>query len=162
MIVDKLNNWRRYAGLEELRPAFEFLERHAGETLPEGRLDIDGDRLFALPQSYAPKPVEGARFESHRRYADVQYIADGAEMIGYAPTDTLALETPYDPEKDIAFYERPACYTPIALPAGCFAVFYPEDAHMPCCRLDADATLRSTSEPVRKIVLKVKLPTEAA
>jgi YhcH/YjgK/YiaL family protein len=162
MIVDKLNNWRRYAGLEELRPAFEFLERHAGETLPEGRLDIDGDRLFALPQSYAPKPVEGARFESHRRYADVQYIADGAEMIGYAPTDTLALETPYDPEKDIAFYERPACYTPIALPAGCFAVFYPEDAHMPCCRLDADAALRSTSEPVRKIVLKVKLPTEAA
>ena len=162
MIVDRLSNWRRYTGLEELRPAFEWLDRHAGETLPEGRLDIDGDRLFALPQSYAPKPVEGARFESHRRYADVQYIAGGAEMIGYAPTDTLELEAPYDPEKDIAFFAQPARYTPIALPAGCFAVFYPEDAHMPCCRLDADATLRSTSEPVRKIVLKVKLPTEAA
>ena len=150
MIVDRLSNWRRYTGLEELRPAFEWLDRHAGETLPEGRLDIDGDRLFALPQSYAPKPVEGARFESHRRYADVQYIAGGAEMIGYAPTDTLELEAPYDPEKDIAFFAQPARYTPIALPAGCFAVFYPEDAHMPCCRLDSDA-------PIRKVVMKVKL-----
>lgn len=149
MIVDRLANWRRYAPVADLRPAFEWLEQHAEEILPEGRLEIDGDRLFALPQSYVPKPVAGARFEAHRRYTDVQYVAAGAEMIGWAPVDLLETETPYDPGEDIAFYAQPARYTPIALPAGCFAVFYPEDAHMPCCRLDAD-------EPVRKIVIKIR------
>jgi len=150
MIVDELKSWRRYAALEELRPAFEFLERRADEALPDGRIEIDGARLFALPQSYAPRAALGARFESHRRYADVQYIAAGAEMIGYAPTGGLAAETPYDPERDIAFYAQPACYTPVALTAGSFAVFYPDDAHMPCCRLDSD-------EPVRKVVVKVEI-----
>ncbi len=150
MILDQLKNWRRYAALKELRPAFEFIERHANETLPEGRLEIDGARLFALPQSYPPRPIEGSLFEAHRRYADVQYIAAGAEMIGYAPTDTLKEETPYDPEKDIAFYAQPARYTPVAVPAGYFAVFYPEDAHMPCCRLDSD-------DRVRKLVVKVEV-----
>jgi len=150
MILDQLKNWRRYAALKELRPAFEFIERHANEALPEGRFEIDGARLFALPQSYPPRPVEGRLFEAHRRYADVQYIAAGVEMVGYAPTDTLKVETPYDPEKDVAFYAQPARYTPVAVPAGSFAVFYPEDAHMPCCRLDSDDT-------IRKLVVKVEL-----
>jgi biofilm protein TabA len=150
MILDQLKNWRRYEALAELKPAFEYLEQHASGDLADGRVEIDGDRLFALPQSYPPKPVEGAEFEAHRRYADVQYIAAGAEMIGYAPTETLAVATPYDPEKDIAFYAQPARWTPLAVPAGSFAVFSPEDAHMPCCRLDSD-------EPVRKIVVKVAL-----
>jgi biofilm protein TabA len=150
MIVDELRNWRRYAALEDLKPAFEWLEQHAKEALPDGRIEIDGARLFALPQTYAPRPVEGSRFEAHRRHADVQYIAAGAEMIGYAPTQTLEVQEAYDSEKDIAFYAQPLCYTPVALPAGSFAVFYPGDAHMPCCRLDSD-------QPVRKIVVKVEL-----
>ncbi|GAF73247.1 unnamed protein product, partial [marine sediment metagenome] len=131
-----------------------FLEQHPdGKDLEEGRVEIEGDRLFALVQNYPPKPVEGAQFEAHRRYADVQYIAAGAEMIGYAPTETLEVETAYDAEKDIGFYAQPARYTPVAVPAGSFAVFYPQDAHMPCCRLDSD-------EPVHKIVVKVALGTE--
>jgi len=151
MIVDQLKNWRRYAALRELRPAFEYLEGHAtGEDLADGRIEIDGTRLFALPQTYETKPVAGSKFEAHRKYADVQYIASGAELIGYAPTESLSVETPYDEQKDIAFYAPPPRYTPVVLPAGFFAVFYPEDAHMPCCRLDGP-------EQVRKIVVKVRL-----
>lgn len=151
MIIDELRNWRRYAALAELKPAFEFLERHAdGGDLQDGRTEIDGERLFALVQTYRPKPAAEAKFEAHRRYADVQYIAAGAEMIGYAPTDSLAVDTPYDAAKDIAFYAQPARYTALAMPAGTFAVFYPADAHMPCCRLDSD-------EQVRKVVVKVLL-----
>jgi YhcH/YjgK/YiaL family protein len=155
VILDELKNWRRCAALAELKPAFEFLERHAGGDLPDGRVEIEGERLFALVQTYPPKPVEGAKFEAHRRYADVQYIAAGAEMIGHAPTGTLAVETPYDAAKDIAFYAQPACWSPLAVPAGSFAVFYPEDAHMPCCRLDCLAG--RAGETVHKIVVKVAL-----
>jgi len=155
VILDQLKNWRRYAALAELKPAFEFLEHNAGKPLAEGRVEIQADRLFALVQNYPPKAVEGARFEAHRRYADVQFIAAGTEMIGYAPTETLQVETPYDAAKDIAFYSQPACWTPLAVPAGSFAVFYPEDAHMPCCRLDCLAG--QADAPIRKIVVKVAL-----
>ena len=155
MIVDLLKNWRRYAALAELEPAFEYLEKHAEDNLSEGRIDIDGDRLFAVPQSYVPRPAEGSLFEAHRRYADVQYVAGGAEMIAWAPTEGLQVAKPYDPEKDIAFYAQPARSTPVALPAGYFAVFYPEDAHMPCCWLDSD-------DRVRKIVIKVRLAEHAS
>ena len=155
MILDQLKNWRRYAALAELKPAFEFLERNAAKDLGTDRIEIAGTRLFALPQSYPPKAVEGAKFEAHRRYADVQFIAAGAEMIGYAPTDALEVETPYDAGKDIAFYAQPACWTPLAVPEGFFGVFYPEDAHMPCCRLDCLAG--HADETIRKIVVKVAL-----
>jgi YhcH/YjgK/YiaL family protein len=152
MVVDRLKNWRRYSGLAELKPALEFLERHAsGEGLVDGRTEIDGERLFAVVQTYTPKPAPEGKFEAHERCADVQYVVAGLEMIGYAPTETLNVETPYDAEKDVAFYAQPHRYTPVAVPAGTFAVFYPEDAHMPCCRLDSD-------ERVRKIVVKVLLP----
>ena len=149
MILDELNNWRRYAALAELKTAFEFLEQNAdGTALRETRVEIDGDRVFALPQSYRPKPVSEGRFEAHRRYADVQYVASGREMIGHAPGEPLTAATPYDPEKDLIFYAQPASYSALALPAGWFAVFYPNEAHMPGCRLDSD-------EQVRKIVVKV-------
>jgi len=148
MILDELKNWRRYAALAELRTAFEFLERNAdGAALGETRVEIDGDRVFALPQSYRPKPVSEGRFEAHRRYADVQYVASGREMIGHAPGEPLTVETPYDAQKDLIFYAQPASYSALALPAGWFAVFHPNEAHMPGCRLDSD-------EQVRKIVVK--------
>jgi len=150
MIVDQLKHWRRYRALAELAPAFEFLEQQVGQELGEGRIEIQGNRLFALPQQYAPRPAPGRQFEAHRRYADVQYVAQGAEMMGYAPTDSLQPATPYDPAKDIAFYQPPAVYTPVVVPAGSFAVFYPQDAHLPCCPVEGEAW-------VRKIVVKVAL-----
>jgi len=155
MILDELKHWRRYAALAEMRTAFEFLEENAdGAALGDTRVEIDGDRVFALPQSYRPKPVGEGRFEAHQRYADVQYVASGREMIGHAPDEPLTVETPYDAGKDLIFYAQPASHSALALPAGWFAVFYPKEAHMPGCRLGSD-------EQVRKIVIKVRTEQQA-
>ncbi|HUU54477.1 MAG TPA: YhcH/YjgK/YiaL family protein [Armatimonadota bacterium] len=151
MIADNLSNWRRYEGLAHLKPAFEFLEGQTEVCLGSGRVEIDGDRLFALVQAYTPGPAAEGRFETHRRYADIQFVAKGREMIGCAPADQLEVESPYDPEKDVAFYALPKTFSQLALSDGCFAVFYPEDAHMPGRRLDSD-------DQVCKIVVKVLLP----
>ena len=150
MILDTLTNWRRYAALAELREAFEFLEGQTEVCLGSGRVEIDGDRVYALVQAYAPKPVEEGRFESHQRYADIHFICQGSEMLGYAPVSGLAIETPYDPDKDVAFHTKPATFTQVALRKGHFAVCYPEDAHMPGCVLDS-------TEQVVKVVVKVKV-----
>ena len=150
MILDTLTNWRRYSALAELREAFEFLEGQTEVCLGSGRVDIAGDRVYALVQAYAPKPVEEGRFESHQRYADIHFICQGAEMLGHAPVGELTVETPYDPDKDVAFHSKPATFTQIALRKGHFAVCYPEDAHMPGCILHS-------AEQVIKVVVKVKL-----
>ncbi len=151
MIVDRLKNWRRYQALAELRTAFEFLEGQTEVCLGSGRVEVDGDRVYALVQAYSPKPIEEARFESHQRYADIHYISQGSELLGYAPIDELDIETPYDPQRDLAFHPKPKTFTKVALPAGYFAVCYPEDGHMPGCILDS-------SEAVKKVVVKVKVP----
>ena len=150
MIADDLSNWRRYEGLAHLKPAFEFLEGQTEVCLGSGRIEIDGDRLFALVQAYTPGPAAEGRFETHRRYADIHFVSRGREMIGCAPADQLEVESPYDPEKDVAFYALPKTFSQLALSDGCFAVFYPEDAHMPGRRLDSD-------DQVCKIVVKVLL-----
>jgi YhcH/YjgK/YiaL family protein len=150
MIIDKLTNWRRYSALAELRPAFEFLAGQTEACLAGGRVDIDGDRVYALVQAYTPKPIEEARFESHHRYIDIQYVCQGREMLGAAPAADLDTETPYDPDKDVAFHPKPKAFAKVALLAGYFAVCYPEDGHMPGCLLDS-------TDQVAKIVVKVRL-----
>ncbi len=151
MIIDTLANWKRYSALAELRKAFEFLEGQTEVCLGSGRVDIEGDRVFALVQAYAPKPLKQGRFETHQRYIDIQFVCKGAELFGYAPAGALEIETPHDAEKDVAFYRTPARFTPAALRAGMFAVCYPDDGHMPGCFLDS-------TDQVTKIVVKVRLP----
>jgi len=153
MIADRLKNWRLYAGVAELKPAFEFLAAHRERVDPTaGRIEVDGQRLFVLPQVYQPKPIEQGRFEAHRRYLDIQYVASGIERMGYAPADGLETDVAYDSGKDIVFYRNPAEFSSLVVSAGSFAVFYPADAHMPGIRLG------SYDEQVCKLMVKVLLP----
>ena len=151
MIVCELRHWKRYGELAELFPAFAFLEKHARAAgLAEGRNEIDGDRLFALLITHEPKSASECRFETHHHYADVVYIAEGTEMIGYAPAEDLTPDTPYDAQKDLAFFTQPELYAPILLRSGMVAIFYPEDGHMP-------GAIYARTGQVKKIVVKVKV-----
>ena len=82
MIVDRLENWSFYAGLPpRIVRALEFLRDTDLAALSLGRHELDGDRLFALVQEYTTKPIEQCKWEAHRRYCDVQFVARGAEFI---------------------------------------------------------------------------------
>nr|WP_272213602.1 YhcH/YjgK/YiaL family protein [Marinicella sp. W31]MDC2879564.1 YhcH/YjgK/YiaL family protein [Marinicella sp. W31] len=136
------------AVLEGLR----FLSQADLASAPEGRIDIDGDRIFATVQDYVTRPTEANRPESHLRYFDIQYVVSGREVIGFAPLSTTgeAVED-LSEERDLLFYETMADETPLTLSAGSFAVFYPWDVHRPCCAVS------ETGEPVRKVVVKIRL-----
>src|SRR5690348_5794863 len=109
MIFDQLSQSRRYESLlPGLAAAFEFL-RTLDASCPNGRYELDGDRLYCQVQRYQTKPVEQAAFEAHRKYADVQMIFTGRETILWAPLAALTTVTqPYQEEKDIAFFAPPA------------------------------------------------------
>jgi biofilm protein TabA len=132
-----------------LRKAFDFLRGRDLHALPDGRVDIDGDRVFALVQRYETARTDAPKFEHHRKYIDVQFIRSGEEVIGWATMETMNITEAYDVKKDICFGAvKKGMWTPVTLQAGQVAVLWPEDAHAP--KLAAGVPL-----PVMKIVVKV-------
>jgi len=146
MILDSLNNSDRYLAIHPgFKDSFEFLKNYPIEEIKEGKHIIDGDRLFAIGMATKGKDKKNATFETHRKYIDIQYTVSGSDFIGWdKPSRCAPDEKRYDPEKDVEFYSnRPQCW--ITVPAGCFAVFFPQDAHAPL----------GTDEYIHKVVVKV-------
>jgi len=150
MILDTLDSAPTYHVLGgRFAKSFAWLAAFKPDT-PDGRYDIEGDDAFALVQSYATSPAAERKYESHRTYADIQYIASGTEVIYHAPVGVLKPTTDYDALKDCRFYANPAAETALHLPAGSFAIFFPPDGHKPCC-------ISGTSGQIKKVVVKVRV-----
>lgn len=132
MILDLLDNWKRYAALNPaFATAFAYLESQSLAELSSGRHDVDGDRVYAIVGRDPGRGREGAKLEVHRRYIDVQFVVSGCDEIGWRPLVRCeSAEKPYDDGKDYALFADPPVSW-IAVPARHFAVFYPEDAHAP-------------------------------
>jgi biofilm protein TabA len=150
MIVSDLNHIDHQVPMTpSLRKAFDFLRKMNIHELSDGRVEIDGDRVFALVQRYESMRTDAPKFEYHRRYIDVQFIASGEEVLGWATAKTLQITEAYDEKKDICFGTvKKGNWTPVLLQAGQLAVLWPEDAHAP--KLAA-----GKPSPVMKIVIKV-------
>ncbi|MGD9641845.1 MAG: YhcH/YjgK/YiaL family protein [Elusimicrobiales bacterium] len=141
---------RQVPALPGLALALAWLRRPETAALPDGRYELDGERVFAMVQRYETLAGE-PRFEAHRRYADVQYLAAGSEIIAAAPLAALSVTEAYDAARDICFGAVPAGRASrLTLAAGELAILYPEDAHAP--RLAAGAPAAVT-----KIVVKVEI-----
>ena len=130
--------------------AFAFLRTHDFAAMEPGRIDIEGSDLYALVQRYETVDASQKKWESHERYIDIQYVAAGTEICGWAPAGTLKPAGEYDPVKDIRFYGEGGATTPVWLSAGQFVVLMPEDLHRPGC-------MAQTPSPVIKVVLKVRV-----
>ena len=148
MVYDLISNWRYYAWPgERFAAAFSYLESLAADS-PDGRVEIDGDNVFCMVQAYETKPRDGARYEAHRDYADIQVLLDGSESVLWAPQNELTVVQPYEP--DIEFYALDENPADIVLSPGRFVVLYPQDAHAPCLH-------HVRQQNVRKAVIKIKL-----
>lgn len=150
MVKDNLKNAMQYAGLgERFKTALEYILTHDLTAATE-RIELDGKNLYILPQNPTLKTWEAARWESHEKYADIQVVLEGREIIAYAPVAAMdEVTVPYNPEKDVTFYQGNGAV--MELTDGDFAIYFPQDAHKPCVRPEGAA------ETVRKAVVKVKL-----
>jgi len=150
MIVSDLDHISRQAAMS---PAFQkaiaFLRSPDLHALPDGRVEIDGDRVFAQVQRFETKWSATPKFECHRKYIDIQFVLSGEEIIGWAPAERMEITAAYEADKDISFGTvAKGKWTPVHLQAGQMAVLYPEDGHAP------KLALRNPSA-VMKIVVKV-------
>ena len=148
MIYDSLNHTSCYRLGPRFDLAFDYLSSGRPATDSLGRHDLDGDRVFVNVDEYETRPREQCRFEAHLVYADVQYLVTGNEHIAVAPLSKMTLTEPYDPARDVGFFDGEG--TPVALGGDLFLVLFPQDAHMPCMVIDRP-------QPVRKVVVKVRI-----
>lgn len=148
MIIDTLANMELYQDFnEKFYKGLAFLKEANVAALPVGRYDIDGDTIFALVQEYETKPLDQCRWEAHYKYTDIQYVVTGGEKMGYTNI-TRTSKTEDKPAEDVYFLEADG--DQFQVKAGFFAIFTPQDAHMPGIAI---------AEPkhIKKVVIKVAL-----
>ncbi len=149
MIVDRLQNWDGYPLGEVWQQAMEFLLSLEPDA-EEKEYPLDGERVFARIMSYPTIPADSARFEAHRKYADIQTVLSGEELLEWSPISGLEITSPYDPSKDVEFYSRlQPGPTRVKLSPGFFALLFPQDAHAPQLQCGKEAVI------AKKVVIKI-------
>ena len=128
--------------------AFEFMKTQDLENLAVGKHPINGEEVFASVTEIVDKPLEETKWESHKKYIDLQYVIRGKEKMGIAPSLNAKVTNSYNLTKDVANYEIEKGYFEIATPKH-FYLFFPSDAHRPNIKVD--------EEKVKKLVIKIRV-----
>lgn len=126
--------------------AFVFLKDQNLETILPGKYPIDGEAVFASVSEAPSKNKEEVKWESHKKYIDLQYIIKGKEIIGVADTSKAAITKPYSP--DVINYDAEGKY--YTTEPGKFFLFFPNDAHRPTIKAEG-------YDMVKKIVIKIQV-----
>ena len=151
MILDDLENAHRYMDLHKgFAEAFTFLARADLHELPEDKYAIDRDRVFAIVARDPGRKKEEAQLETHEAYIDIQFILSGIDEMGWKPKPSCKQPTgAYDPVTDLQFFaDEPDAWLPVH--PGAFAIFFPEDAHMPLI----------SSGNIHKVIVKIAVNQE--
>ncbi|MDA3845669.1 MAG: YhcH/YjgK/YiaL family protein [Vallitaleaceae bacterium] len=149
MITGHIKNANLYKNISaSIGEAITYIQDNDLSTFEVGKYEIDGDNLFVLIQSYAPKTVEAGNCEAHKNYIDIQYIIEGYEQMGYAPVADMTIVDPYDEAKDRLFVKWEGDL--IHFKKDMFAIFFPQDAHMPGIKTEG-------CELVKKAVFKIRV-----
>ncbi len=117
-----------------------------GADTPDGRYDI-ADGVYVNVMTYEPRSADGATFERHREWADLQYILVGDEFMGVPDAAAAQIVEPYDQGRDIEILSAPLAMLPMR--ERCWALFLPGEGHAP--------SIARGSARVKKAVFKIKI-----
>ena len=148
MIFDHLSNISLYKNLSpDIFAGLEYLKQLSPDIVP-GIYQLTS-RVKAIVSEYETKVKNDVGFEAHKKNIDIQYLLKGEERIACMPIEKLTETEPYSEEKDAAFYaaEGVAAQT-MTIGSGYFAIFFPQDGHMPQLCVDKP-------QMVKKVVVKV-------
>ena len=149
MVYDKIDNIETYKGLsEEIYEGLKFLKQ-ATPDLACGVHEIT-PRVKAIVSEYETKPVNENGYEAHRKYIDIQYLLKGTEKNFCLPIEKLKETKSYYEEIDAAFYKSEKPSQELTLGDGYYAIYWPQDGHLPCISI-------TEPEKVKKVVVKVEI-----
>lgn len=151
MIYDNLSNIDLYKGLStDIYTGLLFLQQ-ANADIENGTYLLNS-RVKVIVSEYETKKVNGYGYEAHKKYLDIQCILNGQERVSCLPVERLKETKPYSEEIDAAFYSADIKHQPsyLSLQPGYFAIFFPQDGHMPQLCVDEP-------QMVKKVVVKVEI-----
>lgn len=149
MVYDKIDNIETYKGLsEDIYDGLKFVKQ-ATPDLACGVHEIN-PRVKAIVSEYETKPVNENGYEAHKKYIDIQYLLKGTEKNCCLPIKKLKETKPYKEEIDASFYKAEIPAQELMLGDGYFAIYWPQDGHMPCLSYD-------DSGKVKKVIIKVTI-----
>ena len=151
MIIDKIENAHLYKGLgKRINVGLNYLQSTNLSNLEEGKHLIDNEDVFAIINEYETKvdDIGNNYLEGHKKYIDIQYICDGTEQIGLTTFKNQKAIKEYVANDDYQLFEEN--YSLVTLTEGMFAIFFPDDLHLPGIKSEKINT-------VKKIVIKVKI-----
>ncbi|WPU96911.1 YhcH/YjgK/YiaL family protein [Mucilaginibacter sabulilitoris] len=128
--------------------AFAFLLDADLTALKPGVYELQGKDLFVKVTDYQTKSAESIPFESHSKYSDIHTVVSGMEYIGESVPSVATIKTPYNEEKDIAYYTVRKSRNLLGVP-GKFFLLFPDNLHRQGVQVNK-------SENLKKIVIKVK------
>ncbi len=150
MIYDNIKHIESFTSIsDDIRLGLEYL-RDFNPGVEVGIHELT-PRVKAIVSEYTTKHENEYGYEAHRQYIDIQYIISGLEKICFLPIEYLKETKGYNKEIDAAFYKE-ADMKPqeLILGNGYFAIFFPQDGHMPQLCVE-------NPEPVKKVVIKVRI-----
>ena len=149
MIIDKIENASLYFGISDrIKKALRYIQNTDFLKIELGRHDIDGDDIYALVYNYETKTPQEAFLEAHRNYIDVQYVYDGIEQVGFTPLIGQNAVKEYDVNDDYLLFKEESSL--ISFKKGMFAIFFPDDLHMPGICMEKPSK-------IKKVVVKVNI-----
>ena len=152
MIFDVIENCELYYGSHNnFEKAFDFIKKAEAEKLPAGKYEFGGEEIFAIVQEYNSKNPQEHKYEGHQKYIDIQYVSKGVEEIEVLNIKNAEPGEGYIPEREVEFFTGGKNIGKYILGKGEYGIFFPHDLHKPGLMHDGK------SEPVRKILIKVKL-----
>ncbi len=147
MIIDHINNMGTYAGVHpDLSKVLATLAGWDIPTMESGRYPVEGSNAYILVQRYTSRDLAVSKWESHRKFIDVQFVVQGEERMGYQHISNLEVSQQYDDTSDAALYIGQGVLIPA--PQGTVALFFPQDGHMPGVAVDQGM-------PMLKVVAKL-------
>lgn len=147
MIFGKKEELNLYRGISEnVAKGIDFL-MNFDTTQPEGKYEIDGQKVYALVTSGKTKKSDEPVYEAHRKYIDLQYILSGEEDTGYASVEDCTVTVPYDENGDYLMVKGEG--SEVKVSAGDFYMAFPCDGHRPMCS--------KTPGDIRKVIVKIAI-----
>ena len=150
MIFDNIRNAEKYYNISpNLQKAFEHIKKCVRENTPPSRYETDGMKV--LIQDYKTYVFEDDLYESHRKYADIQFIREGREEIHMIDSEKTERERDYNDEGDVEVFRGMEGFNSYQLTDGEFVCFFPYEAHKP------SIAVNNSPSRTKKIVVKVEL-----
>jgi YhcH/YjgK/YiaL family protein len=152
MVLDNVKNSKLYFNLnDKFKAAFDFIDKAVSGNYDAGKYEINGQDLYANIDVYNTKLAADGKFEGHKKYIDVQYVVSGTEAMKVVDVKNTVANSQDNAPNDCMFYQDSELSSVIIVEQGSFAIFYPNDIHMP------GLALNDIPSKVKKIVVKVKI-----